>query len=268
MNRQQYIKTILARFIFLFGLLFGLTGQIQAYSYNKDMKILVLIVASDDQQVYLEFQKIWRAYMHLDPDHVEAYFVKANPDLDTQCEIIDDVIWCKTSTNINPGMLNKTLLAMEYMAPRLDEFDYVVRTNLSSFYVFPRLFPFLQTLPKTNCYSAVIGNHNGINFASGCGLIFSPDMIELLVQNKQVLWDQGWFFEDVVLGAFFRDQNIGIIAASRADMLTPQDWDRSKYSLPPDIFHFRVKNSDPGRRVIEDIYIQLEMLKMFYNVSL
>ncbi len=115
---------------------------------DRDMKILVLIIASDNLPVYVEEQKIWRAYMHLNPKHVEAYFIKADPTLSTPFAIKEDIIWARGAENVRPGVLNKTLLAFEALLPRLHEFDYVIRTNLSSFYVFPRLFTFLETLPK------------------------------------------------------------------------------------------------------------------------
>ena len=263
-------------------------AQIDATQTNK-MKILVLIVASDDQPVYLELQKTWRAYMHLDPEHVEAYFIKADPNLRTECEIKGDVIWAKTETSLNPGMINKTILAMEYMVPRLKEFDYVIRTNLSSFYVFPRIFKFLKTLPRTECFCAQICQRipgvihacglpqqigfEGIIWAQGAGVIFSPDFIELIVQNKSRFWNQGvpgemFTNEDVVLSAFFQQNRIPIIPAPRFEILTVADWHQNKNTIPKDAFHFRVKNPQDGSRQTEDIYIHKQLLKMFYNVTL
>lgn len=63
----------------------------QPHSFtDKHMKILLLISSSDDQPIYPECEKIWRAYMHLDPDHVEAYFFKSNPELEVPCKIEGD----------------------------------------------------------------------------------------------------------------------------------------------------------------------------------
>ena len=53
--------------------------------HARDTKVLVLIIASDNQPVYLELQKLWRSYMHQDRKHIEAY-VRETPEwvLDVQ----------------------------------------------------------------------------------------------------------------------------------------------------------------------------------------
>ena len=112
----------------------------------RDIKILVLIICSDNLPVYPELQKIWRSYMHYDRNHVEAYFIKADPKLDVEYKIDNDVIWSKTDECLIPCITNKTLLSLEAMSSRFSDFDYVLRTNLSSFYVFPRLLNFLRTV--------------------------------------------------------------------------------------------------------------------------
>lgn len=217
--------------------------------------------------------------MHLDPQHVEAYFIKADPNLRTSCEIIGDVIWAKASTNMNPGMMNKTLLAMEHFVPRLKKYDYVIRTNLSSFYVFPRLFTFLKTLPKSGCYCAYVNENlptfdlGGkkkilLSYGSGAGLIFSPDIVQLLVSEKKLLWNQDYQCEDVVIGAFLRKQKIAPIWAPRFDILTLEMWATHQFKIPQDAFHIRIKNPEPVNRLMDDIYIHRQVLKMFYNVSI
>jgi len=52
---------------------------------------------------YKEMQEVWRSYMHRDPEHVEAYFIRANPHLNSMYEIQGDVIWSKTEENVIPG---------------------------------------------------------------------------------------------------------------------------------------------------------------------
>ncbi len=233
---------------------------------DKDMKVLVLIISSDDQPVYAECEKIWRAYMHLDTDHVEAYFYKANPDLDVECEIQGDIIWSKCPTSSVPGAMQKTLLSMEYMLPRIHEFDYVIKVTVTSFFCFPRLFDFLETLPKTGCISSVIMNQREI-FPSGANLMFSPDFVEFLVENKEVLWDV-FHYDDIVLGRFFGENDIPIIPAERLDIPTIDSWSELKDNIPDNIFHFRVKNPDHRLRVTEDLYIHKELLKRFYDICL
>ena len=183
-------------------------GNPVSFTHN-DMKILVLISSSDDQPIYPECEKIWRAYMHLDPDHVEAYFFKSNPDLDVECEIQGDIIWAQAETSGAPGGMQKTLRSMEHLLPRMHEFDYVIRTTVPSFIYFPRLFDFLESLPRTGCCSADKCTLE-VTFPAGWFIIFSPDLVELLVEKKKELWNFTCP-DDHLIGFFLATHNIPII---------------------------------------------------------
>lgn len=78
--------------------------------------------------------------MHKQKENVECYFIKSNPYLKSKNVIIDDVIFSKQKEDMIPGILRKTLLSFEALLPRIKkEFDFVLRTNLSSFLIFPHL---------------------------------------------------------------------------------------------------------------------------------
>ena len=203
--------------------------------------------------------------MHLDPDHVEAYFFKANPDLDIECEIQGDIIWSKCPTSIYPGAMQKALLSMELLLPRIQEFDYVVKVTVSSFFCFSRLFDFLESLPRTGCCSAVRIQFGSL-FPSGACTIFSPDLVEFLVANKNELWNV-LDNDDVVLGRFLTKYQIPIFPAERRDIFSIDSWSDLKDNIPDHIFHFRVKNLD-DLRLTDDISIHKELLKMFYDIHL
>ncbi len=226
-------------------------------------KILVLIIACDSPEVFFENQKTWRSYMHLDREHVEVYFIKADPKLDTTSSIVDDVIWSKTEENYIPGILNKTILSMEAILPRLDEFDYVLRTNLSSFYYFPKLLEFLKTAPQTNFYCGV--DYYGW-FASGAGFILSPDLVKLLVENKSHFLDNMASFDDVLIGHFLRPRGVPIVPADRVDLTSIERWNSHDKNFA-DHFHFRVKNDHYHLRITDEVFIQRELAKMLYGVQ-
>lgn len=231
-------------------------------------KILVLIISSDNfpgsplVYPYKQLQAVWRSYMHLDPEHVEAYFIRANPDLDKEYQLVGDVLWSKTIENVKPGILNKTVLSLKYFLPRLQEFDFVLRTNLSSFYVMPKLLNFLKNLPKTGAYCA-----SGDNFGSGCGYILSSDIARMIGQDKKYLLNNGGD-DDVVVGYFLRSKGISLLPAPRKDLLCLEDWLRYKERVDSNDFHFRVKNLVHERRAIDDILIYSELLSMYYDIKL
>lgn len=231
-------------------------------------KLLVLITASDDLQVYVENQKIWRAYMHLDPEHVEAYFIKANPNLESKCEVCGDVFWCKTGDVLFPGVMNKTVSALEYFLPRMHEFDYVLRTNLSSFYVFPRLLEFLKQLPRSGCYCGSKVQYNSeLSFVSGSGYILSADVAASVANYSGSLYDVD-NFDDVVMGYYCRSLGLDIIPADYVHISTLDEWVGYSCKLPEKTFQFRCKYFDPNLRHTHEIYIQNELLKKFYGKTI
>ena len=100
----------------LFIILLNQTSFIAAES---NLKVLVLIIASDQVPIYRELQEVWRSYMHSDPQHIEAYFIKGDPNLPSLYEIKEDVIWSRTEEGWSPGIINKTVLSLEAMRDRL-----------------------------------------------------------------------------------------------------------------------------------------------------
>ena len=97
------------------------------------MKVLFLILASDSP-IYSTLQNVWRAYISSRPETIEAYFYKANPSLKTDYEFDGDTLWVKCPENLN-SVARKLKAALKVFESRLDEFDYICRPNLSSFFI-------------------------------------------------------------------------------------------------------------------------------------
>ncbi len=244
---------------------------------RKEPKVLILIIANDDMPALIELQKKWKRYMRSDPKHFEVYFIRGNPDISTPFEIVGDDLFVKTEENYVPGILNKTILSIEAMLPRFKEFDFILRTNLSSFYVFPRLLNFVKTLPKEQCYCGMqlhlpeewVPQFGMIPFVTGSGFFLSMDLAEMLVREKEVIFELNEQLpDDVLIGYFFDRRHIPSMPAGRIDYPTLQDWVNGKDHIPEDAFHFRAKY-ELGYRHKEDpyedeIYIGKELLKMFY----
>lgn len=234
---------------------------------QKNIKVLVLIIASDQLPVYQELQKMWQSYMHYDPQHVEAYFIKGDINLPVITEIKDDVIWSKTDEGWVPesaGIINKTIFSLQAMLPRLREFDYVLRTNLSSFYIFPRLLKFLETAPKRRFYCGS-GDTDDDPIASGCGFIMSPDVVKLLIKNKWHFLNNNLSPDDCLIGHFLQKHRIKRTPHHRMDIPTIEFWNEVKNMVSSELFHFRVKNAQDHLRSTDEIFIQSQLLNMFYS---
>ena len=180
----------------------------------------MLIIASDNLAIYKEEEKIWRSYMHSCPEHVEAYFIRGNPKLKRSSIVVDDIIWSQTKENVLPGILNKTILSLQHFLPRLqDKFDFVVRTNLSSFYVLPRLIAFARTLPRKNCYRGPVHSSKtlcgGLDWAAGYGMIISSDLAYKMAKTDFLINYNIGVQDDLVIALFLRN-HYGITPVSHS----------------------------------------------------
>lgn len=216
--------------------------------------------------------------MHKDPQHFDVYFIRGKPDLTTSYEIKNDDLFVKTEEGYTPGIINKTILSMEAFLPKLKDYDYVLRTNLSSFYVFSRLLNFINTLPKEKCYCGVplyipadwYPKFGYINFVSGAGIILSTDLVEMLVREKEEIFKfNSELPDDVLIGWFFQKKLINLIVAERSDFHTKDDWHQRKPIISSKSYHFRAKLNPSFRLQEEDfadeIFINRELLDMFYS---
>lgn len=244
---------------------------------EKGPKVLCLIISSDNMQAYLDLQKIWKSYMHSDPAHFEVYFIQGDPELPTAHAIKGDHLFVKTAESYAPGIVNKTVLSIEALMSRMDEFDYVLRTNLSSFYVFPRLLNFVKTLPKERCYCGIQmhtpaswhPNFGLINFVSGAGILLSKDLAKMMVNEKEEIFKYSSELpDDVLIGYFYQKRGILSMPAERVDFPTREAWLANKHRISDKSFHFRAKNNYNMRSAEEnfadEIVIDKELLKMFY----
>ena len=256
-------------FCFLYASLAGLEASVE------NPKVLVLIIASDGNEAFIELQKIWRCYMDHDPEHFEVYFIRGNPDLPTPSLIEGKNLYVRCEESYVPGITQKTILSMEAMLPRLHEFDFVLRTNLSSFFVFPRLIEYIKTLPRNSCFAGVqlyiwnAKNSCFVNFVSGTGIFLSPDLVEMLVEEKEtVLSLDPEMPDDMLLGWFFQRKGLCFFPASRVDIPSRSSWLEQKDSISQDAFHFRAKSHYLPRAAEhsfeDELFINRELLKMFY----
>jgi hypothetical protein len=89
-------------------------------------------------------------------------------------------------------------------------------------------------------------------------------VVELLIKNKQLLLNNSSNYDDVVMGIFLKRRGIRIRQHKRTDFFNLNDWHRTKNNIPSDVFHFRIKNNSPKLRLTDDVYIQSQLLHMFY----
>ena len=178
----------------------------------KKYKLIILIIASNGG-VYDIFTEYWNKYMNTHPD-IKSFFIYGQSSANTSNvdhffnsfnSLYKDVsIISPTVESCIPGSLQKTIYSFEYIEKNF-EYEYIMRTNLSSFFDINQLMVFINTLPKERLYCG----KNNRNYISGSCFILSKDVVKLIIQNKDRI-DYN-IIDDVSIGKLLRNLNIKLI---------------------------------------------------------
>jgi hypothetical protein len=224
------------------------------------MKVLFLILASGGGS-YPKFEEQWKRYMNSNPS-CECYFYKYS----SVEELSGNTLFLKGTENMH-NLYQKTLDALKFFEHRLDEFDFICRPNLSSFFIFDRYLKFLEGLPKTMCVEGVVGNHGGIPFPAGSGFSFTPDIAKILLKRQ----DKQFHIDDVTFGKVCKEIGVKIYrdktSSRRVDILKDSTYTAmiERIRTDPKIFHMRLKQTDSPNRSA-DLKNYTKLVDEFYNV--
>ena len=79
-------------------------------------------------------------------------------------------------------VLYGTYEALRYVRSAFD-FRYIIRTTLSTLFMFDRVLTTLESVPRTTFLAGVCGEYKGNPFVSGAGIFASKDVVELLLNT-------------------------------------------------------------------------------------
>jgi hypothetical protein len=198
------------------------------------MNIIILIIASDNIDNYIEMQNIWRRYMNKCNPNIKSFFIKNDITINEDIIAINDTIYIKENENYIPGILSKTIKSIQYCLNNFN-FNYIYRTNLSSFLNLYKMNDFINN--NILNYGGVIGDCNGIKFASGSGFFLSKDACIYLCQNNNLL-DYN-LIDDVSIGNFL-NKTYNIFFIDRCDINVLEN---DKFIIN-NIFHYRCKSDN------------------------
>ena len=134
-----------------------------------------------------------------------------------------------------------------------EDWDYIFRTNTSSYVDKTRLFDCAKKLPTEKCYCGINVDNN---FASGSGFFITRDCVNILLEEIE---DHRIPFEDVYIGQILSKHGISITpGATRYDIYANSNNDINDKSF----YHFRCKK---GQTYKED-YIE-GMNNLFKNIK-
>ena len=215
------------------------------------MKVLVLILASDNNPVYKKYEEEWRRFMNLNPSF-ECYFYKGTAGIADTYEVKDNCLHIKIGEC--PGnILEKTFMALKYFEPRFSEFDYISRPNMSTFFLFDRYLKYLEGLPREKMMEGYFMHSYGYTYPSGCGFTFSPDVAKTILASRQ----NQYYMDDVTIGKICYDNDIKILTRDLIH-IHPHNYEAilEKVEATPSLFHIRV-NSEKDRSNDPAVYKKL-----------
>jgi hypothetical protein len=225
--------------------------------------VIFLILSSTNEDIYLQMKLLSTLYFNKFNEQIKFFFIEYKSDLSS--DIIEDgnTLYVNGVESYIPGMYHKTMKSIEYINNNYS-FDYIVRTNLSTFWHIPNLLNLVNNIPKEKfaCGYAFQG------FITGTGIIITRDVGVLLYTNQS---DRG-IHEDVAIS--MNIQSFGI----HLHNITNYKWG---FLIPvidalpsncrylnidddfSDILHFRIKNED---RNLDVEYFKKLLLKL-YNIN-
>jgi hypothetical protein len=199
--------------------------------------------------------------MHAFKEDFESYFLQFDETLEEEYRLDGDILWIKGTEAITVPKVEKTIKGLKFFLDRKDEFDYIIRPNLSSFVVLPRLKNFLKGKPKKRFYGGNLVEDS--NFISGACFILSTDLMESIVLKEQYFFGKEYEPDDVVIGDFLvHEMSIQPFHHPNFHFLKKCRVKKNPWCLPEEVFHFRIK-LERDREEFEGI-IHKDLLSIFY----
>lgn len=180
--------------------------------FNRKYIILFIYYKND---IYDEMLKLQRTYVNSHPNF-KSYFITYDSKQEEDVKLIGDILYVKGKESIL-NITHKTLESFKYFLNLDYEFDFIIRSNISTVVNLYRLSEFLNSIPKQNIYcggdilclgwlDAYYGitdsKYFGTHYVHGTSMILSKDSVDFCVKNKE-LFDYG-VVDDVSFGVFFK----------------------------------------------------------------
>ena len=182
------------------------------------MNILILSIFSESKRNN-ELLKIHRENF-IKNESIDFYFITYNENLTEEFMLVDDILFIKGKEDVM-NILDKTIKAMCYFT-NIKQYDFIVRTNISTVLNYKLLNKYLNGIPKTNIYAGgVIFNLQwldepfgiteettqkyklkGLYYFQGTCIILSCDVVKFMLDNSEKFIRE--IIDDVSIGLFIK----------------------------------------------------------------
>lgn len=197
------------------------------------MRILILVLANKQHPFdkIVEAQK--KTWDSIEVEGVDTIYYYSGDEYKQEGK--DLTVKCSNDYNM---MHYRLKLALDWIFDRDSAYDYIFRTNASSYVNKEKLKEHIKELPQTKVYNGRLGG----GFASGAGFTLSTDLVNVLRQMDDYPSDS----EDCLIGVYLQRAGIQPTDATRWDYW-PYHESHDDRMKSPYLFHYRCKSDDLDR---------------------
>jgi hypothetical protein len=220
------------------------------------MKVLILVLSMNDGKHYSEFfetqKKTWDS---IDVDGFRTFYYFGNC---LENKIVDNEIYLV----VKEDLYNTSKKFIESLKMIKDfDFDYIVRTNSSSYIDKFKIKEFLKNKPNEKFISGIIGRHESVNFVSGACFFMSKDIVNFILENEKDI-DLN-IIDDLSLGYFFQKHNIQITNKDVTRFWADKEHIIKTHKISMEYFHYRIFTGSNTER-----YNDIEIMKLIHEKKL
>lgn len=222
------------------------------------------VVCKNDAATYQQMHDLSILYyekMRLAYD-IDYFYVQYRPDQEEDLVEVERHIYLKGKEEFSK-LYEKSVAAIRYLSATYS-YDYIIRTNISSFWNIPTLCT--MTFPSSQCLSGVLIFNS---FVSGTGIIMSHDICQILLSTQIAgcyrcddpstcyLCDDRFISHMLINYAPFHrlDPHLMYYLTNDEKNVIPENKN--------DILYFRIKNQNRQR----DVELFKVLLKDIYDIS-
>lgn len=229
------------------------------------------IIWENDPNVFVMNKEIWKRYMKCDTDILTLFIC-------TDEKLKNDEINYNENTHtltvsgkhsIRPGLGEKFLKAIHFINENFN-YKFLFRATLNTFIVFKYFKNILLNIEAKNVYYGPIVFNS---FVSGCGILFSKDVIDIFINNSSYILNvlrTSNEYDDVFYAKFLNTFNIYPIESNsycNIDFLPESTGQLQNIIHNNDInkiYQYRVKILANSNRLLNDSVTLVSLLHYYY----
>lgn len=191
----------------------------ETFSINNP-KVAILIISAESERWNIEKQ-LWKKYADKFPN-IKCFFIECDSSENFE------TLSLKCTENYIPGIYQKSLNSLKEIG---DDFDFYIRGNLSTFYIFEYLNLYLQNIPQDIPIhtGGKIWESNQDLFVSGTSIVLNKlarnELIKYGFETKY--YENTSIPDDVLISKVLLEHNIKISENTQTDNLYLWDYNKS-----------------------------------------